>query len=344
MIRCALVGASGYTGAELAAILLRHPDAEIAGMFGSARAGEPRTFSDLHPRFRAECDLPIEPADAGAISASGAEAVFLCTPHEVSAHLAGALRDAGYTGVVLDLSAAFRLPVAELYQTHYKFTHPHPDLLAHAVYGLAELARKRLRTADLVAVPGCYPTSVILPTAPLVSAGAIRPGSRIIADCISGVSGAGRTPGERNMFCEVSVQPYGVWGHRHAPEIAAHAGAPVVFTPHLGPYERGIVSTIHADLADGWTEQRVRELLGERYGSSPCVRLLPRGDWPAVNGVRHTNYCDIALAAEGGHLIAVSAIDNLVKGASGQAVQCMNIRFGLDEAAGLAPDRIGAHA
>lgn len=337
MIRCALVGASGYTGAELAAILLRHPGASIAGMFGSSREGSARVFSGLHPRFRGECDLPIEPAEAGAILACTPDAVFLCTPHEVSARLAGQLRDeAGEAGpVILDLSAAFRLPDPSQYDRFYRFTHPRPELLGIAVYGLVERARDELAGAGLIAVPGCYPTSVILPVAPLVEAGSVREGTRVVADCISGVSGAGRTPGERNMFCEVSVQPYGVWEHRHGPEIATHAGHPVVFTPHLGPYDRGIVSTVHAELAPGWDGARARAVLEDMYGRSPFVRLVPEGAWPSVNGVRATNYCDIALAESGGHLIVVSAIDNLVKGASGQAVQCMNVRFGLDETAGL---------
>ncbi len=337
MIRCAIVGASGYTGAELAAILLRHPGAEIAGMFGSAREGAARTFSDLHPRFRAECDLPILPAEPRAILDTAPDAVFLCTPHETSAALAGELLDMAVSRtVVLDLSAAFRLPDPSLYIAYYKFTHPRPDLLGEAVYGLVELHRAALRDASLVAVPGCYPTSVVLPMAPVVRAGAVREGTRPVADCISGVSGAGRTPGERNSFCEVSVQPYGVWTHRHGPEIAAHAGAPIVFTPHLGPYDRGIVSTIHVELGPGWTEARVRAVLEETYAGASFVRLLPPGAWPSVNGVRGTNYCDIAVSAEGGHLITVSAIDNLVKGASGQAIQCMNVRFGLEETLGLA--------
>ena len=336
MIRCAIVGASGYTGAELVSILLRHPHAEIVGMFGSSRGDAPaRCFSDLHPRFRGECDLPIEPADTAGILACAPNAVLLCTPHEASAAIAPALLDASPETVVLDLSAAFRLPRAGDYDTFYGFTHPAPERLASAVYGLVERAGHELRAARLIAVPGCYPTSVILPLSPLVEAGAVAIGTRPIADCISGVSGAGRTPGERNMFCEVSVQPYGVWTHRHNPEIRTHSGADVIFTPHLGPYERGIVSTIHVELAPGWDEPRVRELLGQSYADARFVRLLPRGAWPSVNGVRHTNFCDIGLAAEGGHLVLVSAIDNLVKGASGQAVQCMNVRFGMDEATGL---------
>ncbi|MBK7406557.1 MAG: N-acetyl-gamma-glutamyl-phosphate reductase [Phycisphaerales bacterium] len=339
MIRCAVVGASGYTGAELAAILLRHPETEIVGMYGSAREGAARTFSELHPRFRGECDLPIQAAEAGTILGGSPDAVFLCTPHEASAALACDLIDAAPGGppTTFDLSAAFRLPDPAAYESYYKFTHPRPALLRSAVYGLVELHRADLRTAGLVAVPGCYPTSVILPVAPLAGAGAISAGTRVVADCISGVSGAGRTPNERNVFCEVSVQPYGVWNHRHGPEITAHAGTEVIFTPHLGPYDRGIVSTLHLELAPGWTETRTREVLTSTYADAPFVRLLPAGSWPSVNGVRGTNYCDIALAERGGHLIVVSAIDNLIKGASGQAVQCMNVRFGLPEQTGLAP-------
>lgn len=335
MTRCAIVGASGYTGAELVAILLRHPHAEIVGMFGSAKEGPARCFSDLHPRFRGECDLAIEPAEPETILACSPDAVFLCTPHEVSATIASQLLETDPETVILDLSAAFRLPVAGDYETFYGFTHPAPELLGKAVYGLVERAGNALRTAELVAVPGCYPTSVILPLAPLVEAGAVAAGTRPVADCISGVSGAGRTPNTRNMFGEVSVQPYGVWTHRHNPEIRTYTDADVIFTPHLGPYERGIVSTIHAELAAGWDEDRVRTLLSDTYRGSRCVRVLPAGSWPSVNSVRHTNFCDIGLAVERGHLILVSAIDNLIKGASGQAVQCMNVRFGHDETAGL---------
>lgn len=333
MIRCALVGASGYTGAELVGLLMRHPGAALSALYGSGTAGPARTFSDIHPRFRGECDLPIRPADADAIANDRPDAVFLCTPHEVSARLGAELFDRGLT--VLDLSAAYRLPDAEDYDRFYAFTHPRPDLLARAVYGLVERARERLATADLIAVPGCYPTSVLLPLAPLAEAGALRPGSRPIADCTSGVSGAGRTPNERNMFCEVAARPYAVWTHRHNPEIRTHAGADVVFTPHLGPYERGILSTIHVELAEGWDEPRLRALLAEAYDGERFVRLLPEGAWPSVGDVRHTNYCDIALAVEAGHAILISAIDNLVKGASGQALQCLNARFGFPEAAGL---------
>ena len=333
----AIVGAPGYSGVELATILVRHPSARIAALFGSARRAEGPVpvYADLAPHLRGRLDLPIEPIDVDRLAAAKPDAVFLCTPHEASLELAPELRSRGM--VVFDLSAAFRLRDRALYPRHYGFEHTQPDLLAGAVYGLPELHRAAIARADLVAVPGCYPTSAIIPLAAITRAGAVRAGTRPIVDSVSGVSGAGRTPTPKTHFCEVSLQPYNVFKHRHNPEIDAYAGTPVVFTPLLGPYDRGIVSTIHVEMADGWTGDRARRMLAEAYGREPFVRLLPAGAWPSVAAVERTNYCDIGLAAddEHRHLIVVSAIDNLTKGAAGQAVQCMNIRFGLPETAGL---------
>jgi len=337
--RVAIVGAPGYTGAEALDILLRHPRAEVVGLFGSdRRAGEAeQPMSDLFPRFRGQCDLPVRAGSAEAVIATGAQAALLATPHEASHDLAPLLLDAGIA--VFDLSAAFRLSDPAAYPKHYGFEHKRPDLLRSAVYGLVEHARERLRSADLVAVPGCYPTSAILPLRPLIEAGAVRAGTRPIIDSTSGVSGAGRKPHLTSLFCEVSQQPYGVLKHRHQPEIDEHAGAATLFTPHLGPYDRGIVSTIHVDLSSGWTADRVRALYSDRYADEPFVRLLSEGRWPSAGAVRHTNFCDIACAVDEAHhhLIVVSAIDNLVKGAAGQAVQCLNVRFGLPETMGLLP-------
>ena len=337
MIRTAIVGAGGYTGAELIDILLSHPQAEIVGVFGSASRSEtqPQSIAEIAPRFRDRLDLPVLPASPDAIAATMPDAVFLATPHEASLHLAPAMLERGTC--VLDLSAAFRLKDAALYPRYYGFVHTQPVLLARAVYGLVELARDDIARTDLIAVPGCYPTSAILPLAPLVRAGAVRGGTRPIIDSTSGISGAGRSPTLRAMFCEVSQQPYGVFTHRHGPEINAYAGSPVIFTPHLGPYDRGILSTIHVELADGWNESRVRETFAATYADELFIRRLPHGAWPTVGDVRGTNYCDIALAVDESakHLILVSAIDNLVKGASGQAVQCMNVRFGVLETLGL---------
>ncbi|MFM9996490.1 MAG: N-acetyl-gamma-glutamyl-phosphate reductase [Phycisphaerales bacterium] len=361
-----MVGASGYSGIELATILLRHPHAEIVGLFGSSRraahhpaakgpaGGSPvEPFADLAPSLRGRLDLAILPVDVTTVASLKPDAVFLCTPHEASLELTPELRRRGLT--VLDLSGAFRLKDRALYPKHYGFEHTEPDLLAQAVYGLPELpthsrgtgvrpvqtsppaSRTAIAQADLIAVPGCYPTAAILPLAPLARAGAGRPGTRAIIDSTSGVSGAGRGATAKTHFCEVSLQPYNVLKHRHNPEIDAYAGTPTVFTPHLGPFDRGILSTIHVELADGWTGDSVRDTLAAAYDDEPFIRLLPADAWPSVAAVERSNFCDIALAVDEPHhhLILVSAIDNLTKGAAGQAVQCMNIRFGLAESTAL---------
>ena len=335
-LRTVIVGAPGYSGGELASILLRHPRAEIVGLFGSAKRGEggtPQSIADLHPRLRGRLDRPVLSADPASITALKPDAVYLATPHEASMDLTGALADSSR---VFDLSGAFRLGAAD-YPPHYGFTHQRPDLLARAVYGLPELNRDAITAANLVAVPGCYPTSAILPLAPLAKAGAIHPGTRPIVDSVSGVSGAGRSPAAKTSFCEVSLQPYNVLKHRHAPEIERHSGTPVVFTPHLAAFDRGILSTIHVQLADGWTGQRIGDTLRAAYSAERFIRLLPADTWPSIAAVRATNFCDIGWACDEPrrHLIIVSAIDNLVKGAAGQAVQCMNIRFDLPEHLGL---------
>ena len=341
----AIVGAGGYSGAELVSLMLGHPGAEIVGVFGSARRAAPdsapASIADVFPRFRDRIDLPLLPASAAEILALRPDAVFLATPHEASMELAPELLRTG--APVLDLSAAFRFPDPTAYPTHYGFVHTRPDLLRTAVYGLPELFRHRIPAANLIAVPGCYPTSAILPLAPLVRAGAVRLDGgeprRPIVDSTSGVSGAGRAAKESSLFCEVSLQPYNVFKHRHNPEINTYAGTPVVFTPHLGAYERGILSTIHVELADGWTPDRVSETLHAAYSDEPFVRLCKPGTWPSIADVRQSNYCDIGWAVDQPtrHLILVSAIDNLIKGAAGQAVQCMNLRLGLPETAGLLP-------
>jgi N-acetyl-gamma-glutamyl-phosphate reductase len=342
MVRAVVIGAAGYSGAELVSILLAHPEAQVVGLFGSARreSESPAAFSDSWPRFRGRLDLPVRATNIDNIAALKPDAVFLATPHEASIELAPQLLE--HSLRVFDLSGGFRLKDARLYPRFYGFEHANPALLERAVYGLPELFREELKNADMVAVPGCYPTSAILPLAPLAKAGAIaRDGNgqprRPIVDSVSGVTGAGRSPSQAMLFAEVSVRAYNVLKHRHNPEINAYAGVPVVFTPHIGPYDRGIVSTIHVELAEGWTLERVSQTLHAAYDAEPFVRLCPPGVWPAVNDVKGTNFCDIGWAVdeEHRHLVISSAIDNLVKGAAGQAVQCMNIRLGMPEVAGL---------
>jgi len=347
-IRVAVVGASGYAGAELLAILAAHPSAQVVGLFGSSRKadeGAP-TAADLFPRLESlpAGALKVEPFSVDAARALGLDAIFLATPHELSHEVAQALVDAGI--VVLDLSAAFRLSDRAVFERNYGFAHQFPALLAEAAYGLAEFNDDAVAKARLVAVPGCYPTASILAIRPLVEAGLVDATRPAIVDAVSGVSGAGRKAEVKSLFCEVSMQAYGVFKHRHRPEIAEHARIGAIFTPHLGCYDRGILATVHLEVKPGTTEAQVRAAFDAAYAHRPFVRVLKAGRWPSVAAVERTNFCDIGFMLEGTHLIVESAIDNLVKGAAGQAVQCMNIRFGLDETAGFlaAPAMAGGAA
>jgi N-acetyl-gamma-glutamyl-phosphate reductase len=200
---------------------------------------------------------------------------------------------------------------------------------------LPEIGRVGLAEAPVIGVAGCYPTSVIIPLKTMVDGGALKPSARVIVDSVSGVSGAGRKANLTTSFCEVSLSPYNVLAHRHAPEMAKHAGTPVLFTPQVAPFDRGIVSTIHVELADGWDEASLRDLMQSTLGGEPFVRLLGAGTWPSVGAVRLTNFIDIGLTVRDGHAVVIAAIDNLVKGAAGQGVQCLNIALGIDETAGL---------
>jgi len=333
--RAVIVGAAGYSGAEIVGILLKHESVVVVGLFASAsRAHNTMRFDQLFPRFRGWTELTVGATNLQEILDLQPDVVFLATPHEASHELAPQLCERGIT--VLDLSAAFRLRDISAYPTHYGFTHQHHRWLHEAVYGLAELNRASIASAQLIAVPGCYPTSVILPVRPLAEAGVLAENS-IIVDSTSGVSGAGRSLAIKSLFCEVSQQPYGVLNHRHQPEMAQETTMDVIFTPHLGPFDRGILSTIHATLRPNVSEADIRDILHQRYGADPFISLLSAGEWPSVAAVEGSNRCDIAIAVDPTrkHLIACSAIDNLIKGAAGQAVQCMNIRFGFPETRGF---------
>jgi len=335
-IRAAIVGVGGYAGQELLRLLSTHPFAEMVGLFGAADRDATRPLSDAAPALAGVCDLEVEPAAPEAILACRPDAIFLATPHAASAALAPELVD---RATVLDLSGAFRLE-PDAYPEHYGFAHPAPDLLDRAVYGLVERRRRQIADAELIAVPGCYATASILALAPLVDAGIIDPSTPPIIDAISGASGAGRGARQDTAYCEVSARPYGVLNHRHQPEIQRHSGTPVRFVAHLGPWDRGILATMHAQLAGGATEADARAAIERAGGDEPFVRPLPAGRWPEVGRVRGTNLCDIALTADSrGHLVVASALDNLGKGAAGQAVQAMNARFGFDERTALGPTK-----
>ena len=337
-IRTAILGASGYTGAELIRLLLRHPAADIHALTADRHAGQP--LEAVLPQFAGR-GLPgltrIEETDWSAV-----DAVFCCLPHGATQEVVAALPR---RPKVIDLSADFRLRDGETYAAWYGHAHRAPKLQAEAVYGLPELARDAIREARLVACPGCYPTSAILPLAPLLEDRAVDAGAGIIVDSKSGVTGAGRAAKEANLFAEVAegIHAYGVAGHRHTPEIeqqlAAAAGAAVTvsFTPHLMPMNRGILSTIYVRLADGATPSALRGILAARYADEPFLRVVPEGVSPATRHVRGSNHCLIGVFADRlpGRAILVSVLDNLVKGASGQAVQNFNLVFGLPETAGL---------
>jgi N-acetyl-gamma-glutamyl-phosphate reductase len=335
MIKVGIFGATGYAGYELLRWLSRHPKAEVVFSTSESQAGK-----SLAEVFPGPLDARLIAPDAAPIGE--ADVVFLGLPHGVAAQAARRARAADVR--VIDLSADFRLTTPAAYKRWYGHDHPTPDLLP-APYGLPELNRAALRDAPLIGNPGCYPTSVLLGIAPLLQAGALTDGT-VIADSKSGVSGAGRAPKQNTHFVEVSenLAPYNIGRvHRHVGEmeqeaarIAAGAGPQIVFTPHLLPIKRGILSTIYARIPADWSEEQVRALYAEQYAGEPFVRLLPKGQHATIGHTAHTNMCAISLTlAAPGVLIVLSSIDNLVKGAAGQAIQNMNLMFGLDEMEGL---------
>ncbi|EMA8638724.1 N-acetyl-gamma-glutamyl-phosphate reductase [Cronobacter malonaticus] len=333
MLNTLIVGASGYAGAELATYVNRHPHMNITALTVSAQSNDAgKLISDLHPQLKGVLDLPLQPMSDIREFTDGVDVVFLATAHEVSHDLAPQFLDAGC--VVFDLSGAFRVNDAAFYDKFYGFTHQHPELLAQAVYGLAEWNRDALKEATLVAVPGCYPTAAQLSLKPLIDAGLLDLNQWPVINATSGVSGAGRKAAISNSFCEVSLQPYGIFTHRHQPEITSHLGAEVIFTPHLGSFPRGILETITCRLKPGASAQQVAATFQDAYGDKPLVRLYDKGV-PALKNVVGLPFCDIGFAVQGEHLIVVATEDNLLKGAAAQAVQCMNIRFGFAETQSL---------
>lgn len=332
-LRALVVGASGYTGAELAAYLQRHPYITIAGLIVSAQSVDGgKRLSDLHPRLKGVVDQRLIASDDVASLAELADVVFLATDHAVSHQLAPQFLAAGCT--VFDLSGAYRVNQAAFYSQYYGFTHQYPEWLAQAVYGLAEWQADALRSAQLIALPGCYPTAAQLALKPLLAAGLVDTTQWPVINAVSGVSGAGRKASLNNSFCEVSLQPYGLFTHRHQPEIAAHLGVPVIFTPHLGNFPRGILATIHLRVKSGVDAAEIATAFYRAYQEQPLVRLNTE-TLPSVGAVAGTPYCDIGFALQGEHLIVIAAEDNLLKGAAAQAVQCMNLRFGFQQTCAL---------
>ena len=321
-----VAGATGYAGQELVRLLARHPHARLVAAMGSSGSSPRRTLPAL-ARF---WDAPVPPLDVEAL-ARDCQAVFLALPEDASAEVAPDL--VGHGVRVFDLSGAFRLRDAAARARWYPKTASLPDTTA---YGLPERQRGALTTARLVSCPGCYPTAAVLALAPLAAAGLVQ--GDIVVDAKSGVSGAGKAPSERTHFseCHGSVSAYGVFGHRHGAEMEQELGLAVTFVPHLVPLDRGILTTIYARVPAAVDSSVLDRLYEEAYGNAPFVRLTGE-TLPVIKQVAHTNFCDIGwkLDAATGRLVVVSVIDNLLKGAGGQAVQNFNIAFDFDERAGL---------
>ncbi|GHE21229.1 N-acetyl-gamma-glutamyl-phosphate reductase [Halomonas urumqiensis] len=338
MIKVGIVGGTGYTGVELLRLLAQHPDVEVEAITSRSEAG--MGVSEMYPNLRGHYDgLAFSEPDAERLG--HCDAVFFATPHGVAHALAGELLERGTR--VIDLSADFRLRDADEWANWYGQPHGAPQLLEEAIYGLPEMHRDKIRKARLIAVPGCYPTAVQLGLLPLLEAGLIDP-SQVIADCKSGVTGAGRGAKVPSLLAEASesMKAYGASGHRHLPEIrqglgdAAKGQVGLTFVPHLTPMIRGIHATLYGQLTSEPGD--LQALFEQRFADEPFVDVMPAGSHPETRSVKGANVCRLAVhrPGNGNTVVVLSVIDNLVKGASGQAIHNLNLMFGLDENAGLA--------
>jgi N-acetyl-gamma-glutamyl-phosphate reductase len=335
----AVIGVTGYTGFELATLLLRHPSIREPVFYVRETNGA-HCLSQMFPQLRGWGEASVQTLSVDAITSSAAGTAFLATPHEVSSTLAPQLLDAGLR--VIDLSGAFRFPTAATFSSWYKLPAPHAARLADAVYGLPELYASTIAGAKLIANPGCYATSVILSLRPLSQAGLISPSQDVVCDCKSGASGAGKEPRRDLSFVEVdeNLRAYNLFSHRHTPEIMQHAGVSeerLVFSTHLLPVARGILSTIYVTLSAPQTSESIETVYRQFFAGRPLVRVWPAGTLPELQHVVRTNFFDLGFVLDSGgkRLIVVSCLDNLGKGAAGQAVQNLNLTLGIEEQTGL---------
>ncbi|MBW8001272.1 MAG: N-acetyl-gamma-glutamyl-phosphate reductase [Planctomycetes bacterium] len=335
MIRVAIIGASGYTGAESIEIILRHSKAQVTYL--TALPEECGQIDEMFPQFKGRCDLAVEPLDLNKL-ASLADVALCCLPHKVSMGFVPKLLDAGLK--VIDFSADYRIKDVGTYEKFYQVKHTDTENLAKAAFGLPELFRSKIKGADLVANPGCFPTGATLAIAPLLKNGLIETNS-IIVNSVTGSSGAGKNPSEKFHYPNMNenIFAYGIGVHRHMPEMeqiaseVAGSNVTMLFQPHVGPFDRGILSTVYCQPAKEIDAEKLSKLYDDFYSSEPFVQIC--NESPAVKNVAGTNYCHIFPTIVKGKIICFSAIDNLVKGASGQAIQNMNIIFGLKETMGL---------
>jgi N-acetyl-gamma-glutamyl-phosphate reductase len=335
MIKVAIIGASGYTGAESIRILLQHSEAELTYL--TALPEECGAVQEVFPQFKGRCPLQIEPLDLDKLS-DLADVVLCCLPHKVSMGFVPKLLDAGLK--VIDFSADYRIKDVAVYEKYY-VKHTDTENLKHAVFGLPELFREQIKGAKLVANPGCYPTGASLAIAPLLKEDLIET-ETVIVNAVTGASGAGMKPSSKFHFPNMNENffPYGIGNHRHMPEIEQIASeiagktVTVLFQPHVGPFDRGILSTVYCQPKEKVTSEQLLKLYDDFYNAEPFVQVCR--DAPAVKDVAGTNYCHIFATNVKGRIVCFSTIDNLVKGAAGQAIQNMNIIFGLEETLGLA--------
>lgn len=340
MVRVGILGATGYAGAEAVRILSMHPYFKLTAV--ASKSFEGSVFSDIYTNMKGICDLVCDSSDIEAIAAK-ADCFISALPHAASQKIVASLIMAGKK--VVDLSADFRYTSADIYERTYGVVHEFPELLENAVYGLPEITRAKIKDSALIANPGCYPTCSILGLAPLISSGLISTGS-ININAVSGVSGAGRKADLNYQYCETdgNFAPYKIIGHRHTTEIeeqlSALMGKPVTvgFTPHLAPFKRGMLATIYADAHTKSSTEELIYIYKEYYKGEYFIRIREKGDIPSVKAVAGTNFADITPVYDErlGRIIIVSAIDNLGKGASSQAVQNLNIMYGFDEKSGIA--------
>lgn len=338
MIKASVIGATGYTGQELVKILYTHPEVKLMGLGSKSYAGE--EISKIYPHLRGIDKICKSPEDESLID--DADVIFLALPHGLSVPYVKKIIAKGKK--VIDLGADFRIKDLKVYQEWYKCEGPSSDLLEESIYGLSEINKDKIKNANIIANPGCYPTTVLLPLIPLLKNNVVSK-DNIIIDSKSGVSGAGRKPSLNNQYCETNegIKAYGLPLHRHIPEIeeklskSAAENINITFTPHLVPMTRGMLSTIYCTLEEDFDAVKVHNLLKDYYKDKPFVRILNLGESPSTKWVSGTNNCDIGIFTDprNKRITILSAIDNLIKGASGQAIQNMNIMFGLDETMGL---------